>query len=123
MSTPRRKLARHPFGITRRCPSPSNPGECAMMRERAVAGGSAPIPDCPKHGPWTENVWSLACVRWAAVRVYRATPAGREYLDLSTLSDTAAGLCTTSPLTRGFVVQPSILPKKSGRSQARTSRE
>ena len=36
------------------CPSPTNADECAMIRERAVAGVNAPIPACPIHGEWSD---------------------------------------------------------------------
>jgi len=36
-----------------RCPA-TTPAECAMMRERAVAGLSNDIPSCPVHGAWSE---------------------------------------------------------------------
>ncbi len=29
-------------------------GECAVMRERAVAGASDIIPPCPVHGSWSD---------------------------------------------------------------------
>jgi hypothetical protein len=41
-------------GVMRACPSP-NPSECALIRERLVAGVNAPVPDCPLHGAWSDE--------------------------------------------------------------------
>lgn len=36
------------------CLSPESATECALMRERLVAGVNMGIPDCPVHGEWSE---------------------------------------------------------------------
>lgn len=41
-------------GEMKECPG-TTPSECAMIRERLVAGTNAPIPDCPIHGTWTDD--------------------------------------------------------------------
>jgi hypothetical protein len=54
VAEPFRSILNGLVGVMRACPSP-NPSECAMIRERLVAGVNAPIPDCPIHGAWSDE--------------------------------------------------------------------
>ena len=61
----------------------TTPAECAMTRERSVAGTSDMIPDCPEHGAFPDEAFRYCeyetCLAFNAPAAMVQTPDGAWY--------------------------------------------